>query len=87
MTNRHIFKTDDGFGGHYECVIVVSKVGKTFKLRSVQKLSSAYMSDKEFAAQPALINLGYYESKMLSESGFSDQDINKMHNLRYFSEV
>lgn len=74
-------ETDDGFGGKYEAVLVIVNGLKHFKVRSTSKLSASYLSDDEFETE-GVMSLGYYESKLLSNLGFSDEQINKLHNLK-----
>ena len=72
--------TDDGFGGKYEVSLVINNHGlKEFKVRSTSELSSMYLSDCDFESEGTM-DLGYYESKMISGLGFSDEQINSLHN-------
>lgn len=70
---------NDGFGGKYEVVLFLVDGRKQVKVRSTSKKSSAYESDSDFESKGGF-NLGYYESKLLSSFGFSDEQINNLHN-------
>lgn len=72
-------ETDDGFGGKYEAVLFLIDGRKQVKVRSTSKSSSGYKSDSDFDNECGF-NLGYYESKLLSGFGFSDEQINSFHN-------
>jgi hypothetical protein len=63
----------------YEVQVTKSVNSKKFKLRSTSKDSSLYSNDEDFK-KDMFLDFGYYEAKGLSESGFTNQQINQMFN-------
>ena len=73
---------NDGFGGKYEAVLFIADGIKQVKVRSTSNTSSAYETDQDFENINEGFALGYYESKLLSDYGFSDEQINILHNAK-----
>ena len=65
---------------NYEVIINKNGYNREFKLRSTSDNSSLFESDDDFQRN-VFLDLGYYEAKGLSESGFSDDQINDMFKI------